>query len=142
MCARGSLVNDNGEVSEESHGTYAKRVADPSSPRYAVHHAGLPRKERRESVIGSAIGEFFGEIAMYVLAAALFAGLSAAVVYGWNHNKPLMIVTSVAALSFLAYGLTHLIRAVRGSGGGPRWPRIAAQQVSPCWSLRSGLHTS
>jgi len=76
---------------------------------------------------------------MYVLAAALFAGLSAAVVYGWNHNKPLMIGIGVAALSFLAYGLTHLIRAVRGSGGGPRWPRIAAAAgitvlVAALWS--------
>ncbi|MEO5709096.1 MAG: hypothetical protein ABIQ59_04675 [Nocardioidaceae bacterium] len=74
------------------------------------------------------VADFFGEVVgegvLALLSLAVFAGVCAAVVYGWTHDRALTVGIAVRVGSFLAYGTWHVVRSVWAETP-PRRPRLA-----------------
>ncbi|GAA1972984.1 hypothetical protein GCM10009798_37730 [Nocardioides panacihumi] len=127
-------------MSEHDPIPHARRVADPNSPKYAVQHAGAPKRERRSAGgFGEDALDALGELLLGGVCVAVLAGLSAAVSVGWKHSPVLVAGMAVVLASFLAYGIVHIVRSARG-GTPPRWPRLASAAavsvvVAGLWAL-------
>lgn len=106
-----------------------RRVGDRCESRYPVTAGRHPAPEHR---FLRGLVDFFadtlGEALLTGVSLALFAGVSAAAVYGWHHDKLLVLGIGVAFVLFLGYGITQLFRS-RRERDKPRWPRIAAAAV-------------